>query len=221
MASYWLHKTKVAFWLMAFPFVLGIFARDWKMKESRLRATYRYQARFAKEIFGVPVGKDSFGIVQLLSRPEHFLESIGAFCSIAEGVMITDKNHPTQLVTTHPILFSREYGFVESERLAALTEGKNRRVEIGNDVWIGTKAIILPSVRIGDGAIVAAGAVVTKDVPDYAIVGGVPARIIRYRFDEATIAKLKATKWWEWPDEKIKSTINFFNDVKNFTGTSP
>ena len=78
---------------------------------------------------------------------------------------------------------------------------------IGNDVWIGYEAVIMAGVHIGNGAIIAARAVVTKDVPPYTIVGGVPARLIRKRFDEETIQKLKTLKWWEWPFEKIKQSL--------------
>lgn len=78
---------------------------------------------------------------------------------------------------------------------------------IGNDVWIGYEAVILSGVTIGDGAIVGARAVVTKDVPPYTIVGGVPARSIRRRFDEETIKKLEALRWWDWDEERIKRSI--------------
>ena len=78
---------------------------------------------------------------------------------------------------------------------------------IGNDVWIGYEAVVMAGVHIGDGAVVAARAVVTRDVPPYAIVGGVPARIIRMRFDERTIARLLETAWWDWPADRIRRAI--------------
>lgn len=87
---------------------------------------------------------------------------------------------------------------------------------IGNDVWIGANAIILQGVTIGDGAIIAAGAVVTKDVPPYAIVGGVPAKVIKYRFSDEVILKLLQIKWWDKPEEWIIQKLEKFTDVSGF-----
>ena len=92
----------------------------------------------------------------------------------------------------------------------------NRSVEIGNDVWIGANVIILPGVKIGDGAVLAAGAVVTKDVEPYAIVGGVPAKVSRYRFDQEMIEAFLRIKWWEWSVEKIEENIELFYQPEEF-----
>ena len=92
----------------------------------------------------------------------------------------------------------------------------NEPVVIGNDVWIGANAIILPGVRIGDGAIIAAGAVVTKDVIPCSVVGGVPARFIRYRYEKEIIDGLMRIKWWNWPHEKIMNNIELFYSPKEF-----
>ena len=104
-----------------------------------------------------------------------------------------------------------------------MTYSKERRfeefkaqIEIGNDVWIGDSAIIMDGVKIGDGSIIAAGAVVTKDVPPYAIVGGVPAKIIRYRFDEDDINFLLELSWWEKDKKWIKENAEKFSDIRNF-----
>ena len=93
---------------------------------------------------------------------------------------------------------------------ANITEAWDKKgdIVIGNDVWIGYEAVILSEVTVGDGAIIGARAVVTKDVPPYAIVGGIPARYIRRRFDEKTVTKLMELKWWEWSDEKIKENLS-------------
>ena len=93
---------------------------------------------------------------------------------------------------------------------ANITEAWDKKgdIVIGNDVWIGYEAVILSGVTVGDGAIIGARAVVTKDVPPYAIVGGIPARYIRRRVDEKTVTKLMELKWWEWSDEKIKENLS-------------
>lgn len=125
---------------------------------------------------------------------------IGAFCSIGPDVNVGGLgNHPIKWISTHPAFYSilKQSGktFVTSDLFDELKPNK-----IGNDVWIGASALILDGISIGDGAIVAAGAVVTKDVPPYAIVGGVPAKVIRYRFSEEVIASLLEWQWWELPD---------------------
>jgi virginiamycin A acetyltransferase len=117
---------------------------------------------------------------------------IGRYVSMGRGVRIFTQNHPTSWVSTHPFFYEGRFKFVAQD---LLEPGVN---EIGNDVWIGQNAIILPGCRrIGNGAVIGAGAIVTKSVPDYAIVAGSPARILRYRFDEALRWKLLNTKWWE------------------------
>lgn len=96
---------------------------------------------------------------------------------------------------------------------------KNGKVIIGNDVWIGTNVTILPSVTIGNGAIIEAGSVITKDIPDYAVVAGTPAKIIKYRFSEEEITLLNASQWWNWSDEAIKEHISEFSDKREFFNT--
>jgi len=123
---------------------------------------------------------------------------IGRYCSIASGVMVFNQNHPLDFKSTHGFFFNPGFGIC-NEYLAKFIP-----LEIGNDVWIGSRAIIMPNVRkIGDGAVVAAGAVVNKDVPPYAIVCGNPARIARYRFSKAKIAELLASRWWEKSIEEL------------------
>jgi virginiamycin A acetyltransferase len=128
-------------------------------------------------------------------------------------------NHPTTFVTTSPITYLSNRGFVDDDLPERMNPGRNGRVTIGNDVWIGHGAILLPAVNVGDGAIVAAGAVVTKDVPPYAIVGGNRASVIRLRFDEATVERLLAIRWWDWDDHLIRERIDEFTDPVRFAAT--
>jgi len=136
--------------------------------------------------------------------------SIGSFCSIANDVVIGLGAHPTSHFSTSPIfyrtknplkvkLIDEDVGFVEYQK-----------IDIGNDVWIGARAMIMDGVKIGDGAIIAAGAVVTKNVPAYAIVGGIPAKIIRYRLDSKKIDQLLKLKWWTWPLSDITNRMAEF-----------
>lgn len=134
---------------------------------------------------------------------------IGKFCSIACGAkfIFTSANHTLKSLSTYPFpIFFEEWG-LDSANIADAWDNKGDIV-IGNDVWIGYEAVILSGVTVGDGAIIGTRAVVTKDVPPYTIVGGVPARHIRRRFDEETVAKLMELKWWEWSDEKIKENLS-------------
>ena len=134
---------------------------------------------------------------------------IGKFCSIACGAkfIFTSANHTLKSLSTYPFpIFFEEWG-LDSANIAEAWDKKGDIV-IGNDVWIGYEAVILSGVTIGDGAIIGARALVTKDVPPYTIVGGVPARCIRRRFDEETVTKLMELKWWEWSDDKIKDNLS-------------
>ena len=180
---------------------------------------------------GCKVGKFTYGYDNLL-KEFPMADRIGRYCSINGSARIFN-NHSMDCITTSPILdFPPFYSIdVYAERQALVAKyGKhhenaayqdsairdNRSVTIGNDVWIGVNVVILPGVRVGDGAVLAAGAVVTKDVPAYAIVGGVPAKVIRYRFSEKMIHALLQIRWWDWPQEKIEENIEFFYDPVAF-----
>lgn len=162
---------------------------------------------------GIHVGKYSYGFEHLCFKNSPIRE-IGAFTSIAEGVNISKGNHAIATVSSHPFFFMKSFGFRTNDKLE--TAPKNGPVSIGHDVWIGRDVTILTELTIGHGAVVAAGAVVTKDVPPYAIVGGVPAKIIRYRFDTATIEKLLASAWWTWTDDKLRAHVDDFFDTPAF-----
>lgn len=140
---------------------------------------------------------------------------VGAFCSISDHVFIGGAEHPMQWVSTSPA-FENVDGSLIKKRFARHDIPQASTTHIGNDVWIGHAAIIKAGVTIGDGAAIGAGAVVTKDVPPYAIVGGIPAKIIKYRFSEETIKKLIESKWWELNDETIEEIAPYIQDVNKF-----
>lgn len=133
---------------------------------------------------------------------------IGKFCSIACGAkfLFNSANHSLKSLSTYPFPIFYDVWGLKNLKVTDAWDNKGDIV-IGNDVWIGFEAIILSGVKIGDGAIIGARAVVTKDVPPYTIVGGVPAKIIRKRFDDETIEKLLKLKWWNLPVETIKRNI--------------
>lgn len=133
---------------------------------------------------------------------------IGKFCSIACGAkfLFTSGNHTMKSLSTYPFpIFFEEWG-LDGKDICDAWDNKGDIV-IGNDVWIGYEAVILSGVTIGDGAVIGSRAVVTKDVEPYTIVGGVPAKPIRKRFDEQTIEKLEKIGWWDWSEEQIRQNI--------------
>lgn len=134
----------------------------------------------------------------------------GRFCSIACGAkfLFTSANHSLKSLSTYPFpIFFEDWDL----NVADITTAWDNKgdIVIGNDVWIGYEAVILSGVTIGDGAIIGTRAVVTKDVPPYTIVGGVPAKPIRRRFDDAVIVRLQELKWWNWPEERIKVNLEY------------
>lgn len=148
---------------------------------------------------------------------------IGRYCTIADDVRISLGRHPSDtFVSIHPSFFSlgKQGGFTYvdhakyKEHIQAANSSFN--VEIGNDVWIANNVLIMDGVTIGDGAIIAAGAIVTKDVESYAVVGGIPAKLIRYRFSVEEIQKLKKIKWWARDLQWIKEKADLFDNVKAF-----
>lgn len=134
---------------------------------------------------------------------------IGAFCSISDSVFIGGAEHTINRMSTSPV-FLNVYHSGPTKRFARFQPPQTKRTVIGNDVWIGHGVSIKQGVTIGDGAVVATGAVVTKDVPPYAIVGGVPAQLIKYRFSQDVINRLEEVRWWDMPDEEIEKHKEVF-----------
>lgn len=179
----------------------------------------------ARELVDTKVGKYSYG--PLCSS--WLVESVGAFCCFAGGVVAV-ANHSMGMISSHPFLYMgkdevHSYDYNEYYQRPWYFPGvspagkahKLKKSKIGNDVWLGENVIITNGANIGNGVIAAAGSVITKDVPDYAIIGGVPAKVIRYRYTEKQIESLNKLAWWNWPDEKIRQFYNdFFLEIDAF-----
>ncbi|MBQ3550348.1 MAG: CatB-related O-acetyltransferase [Clostridia bacterium] len=166
-------------------------------------------------------GKIGYG--SYIGSDSNISAEIGKYTSISTNVNVVNGLHPTEtFVSTHSAFYSKknsvdlsyckENKFDENKYA---NEQKKLSVVIGNDVWIGWGATLLAGVTVGDGAIVAAGAIVTKDVPPYAIVGGVPAKLIRFRFDEEERNKLLSLEWWNKDEEWIKANAEDLCDINN------
>ena len=174
------------------------------------------------------IGEDSFfhgemGYGSYMGSHSHIDGIVGRYCSIANNVKTIIGKHPTnQFVSTHPAFYStrRQSGFTYSkEELfeeVKYADKNKHHVVIGNDVWIGEGAFLLGGICVGDGAIIAAGAVVTRDVMPYSVVGGIPAKEIKKRFDEEQIEKLLRIKWWKKDQEWIQNNVNKFKDIDQF-----
>jgi len=147
--------------------------------------------RILADYHGVRVGAYSYGSCMI---PGEFPKgvTVGRYASVAAGVQIFLRNHPMDRLSTHPFFYNKELGFLTEDSIETGT------LTIGHDAWVGASAIFTPSCReVGLGAVVGAGAVVTKSVPDFAIVAGNPAKLIRYRFDMETCELIRAGRWWE------------------------
>lgn len=163
------------------------------------------------------VGEHSYGkpIIRYPGNGQRFI--CGRYCSFAGSVHVfLSGNHRTDWVSTYPFAdFGDAFPSVWARPGGNVGRGD---VVVGNDVWIGWQALLMSGVTVGDGAVVATFAVVTKDVPPYAIVGGNPARVIGYRFDEQTISDLLQLKWWDWPIERVRENLDLLmsSDIRAF-----
>jgi virginiamycin A acetyltransferase len=162
------------------------------------RFAHLYESYFEGE---VSIGLHTF--INPQSRVRH--AQIGRYCSIAHEVDLSPNRHPVSWFSTHPVIVS--------DSITTYSEMDVWQVTIGSDVWIGCRATVMGNVTIGHGAIVAAGAVVTKDVAPYTIVGGVPARPIKQRFPDEIISDLMDLKWWEFDISGLSKCVDF-SDVR-------
>lgn len=154
----------------------------------------------------VQIGDWTYGDLNIVMGDEGKKLKIGKYCSLAAGCKIfLGQYHRADWITTYPFtVLPEEFPEVAHIKGHPYSPGD---VTIGNDVWIGTDVTIMAGVTIGDGAIIGAKALVTKNVAPYTIAGGNPAKEIRKRFDEETIARLLEIKWWDWPEEKLRKNL--------------
>lgn len=178
-----------------------------KKKRKLFRGRYTPSAAIVSKLRkrGVTIGKCTYIADTLAVWDKRSV--IGSFCSIARNVSIGTGLHPLTTLTTHSLV--RSEFFAEEGEIGIVPEhrvdfDRHRPVIIGNDVWIGLNAVIMDGVTVGDGAVIGTSAVVTHDVPPYAIVVGIPARILRYRFDEKTVDRLLKSRWFDRDIEFIK-----------------
>ena len=193
-----------------FPFARTV------LSEGAERSSWHTRAhlRTGIQAYGWVVGDHTYGAPTVVDGQYGTVE-IGRYCSIAGEVRIVAANHRTNTVTTYP--FAALSAFWPSAPPEA-ADHAGRGVVIGNSVWIGAGATILPGARIGDGAIVGAMAVVAGTIPPFTVAVGNPARITRRRFDDATVARLLAVRWWDWPDHRVDRAIPLLlgSDIEAF-----
>lgn len=180
--------------------------------DARSSFTRKSGLRYGAKLFNVHMGDySSVGIDSKISNA-----IIGRYTVIAREVYVGVGAHPTNFLTAHSIFYKNSPWGFHPEWVKRIDYNESPVCHIGNDVWIGTRAIIMDGVNVSDGAIVAAGSVVTKDVPPYAVVGGVPAKVIKYRFPQEMIDCLLDIQWWNLPDNEITKAIDIFH-IKNPT----
>lgn len=188
------------------------------------KVTYKFVSMFA-----LWDNRTTFDRTSALRKGSHCVNvSIGRYSSIASYTKVVNAQignftvtsrecriglglHPANLITTHSVFYKDNPWNIHHDWVHPIDFVEHPRTHIGNGVWIGARSIVMDGVTIGDGAIVAAGAVVTKDVPPFAVVGGVPAKVLKYRFAPEIIARLLEVKWWDLPDEEITRIKDLFH----------
>lgn len=172
---------------------------------NHLQSYTRQQAKFFKRYPNYAIGRASYGLPIVHDNHEGTTLKIGAYCSIASNVQIfLGGQHRIDWVSSYPFpfFFQMEAGFKKT------AGGSRGDVIIGSDVWLCANCIILSGVTIGHGAVIANGAIISRDVEPYAVMAGNPAKLIKWRFDESTRTALLESKWWEWPEDEINKILD-------------
>ena len=199
-------KYLLGFFLNLFNPAVSIFAKiDNKSAISKKAKVYGH----------VQVSNATMGDYSYIGRNSRLIHAdIGKFCSIAGETKIGMGTHTLDKISTSPIFTEAKNGTKHSwVKVSAVNPFK--RVKVGNDVWIGVRTMVMGGVTIGDGAVIGAGSIVTKDIPPYAVVAGVPAKVIRYRFPQEQIDALLANPWWNLPEEHLREQIELFQSSEN------
>lgn len=204
-----------------------------KFNTSKVRIGKRCKIGMSTEFEGMNVIQNdtslfgSVGYGSYVGARSIIVGKIGRFCSIGNDVRVTIGTHPiNKYVSTHPTFYSllKQNGetFVTKQKFDEFNyvDDSKNLIVIENDVWIGSNTLILSGITIGNGAIIAAGSVVTQNVEPYSIVGGVPARLIKHRFDSQQIEMLLRIEWWSKPIEWIKMNAEYFEDVELFLNST-
>lgn len=192
-----------------------------KTGKSQLQSYARQQEKFQKRYPNYTIGTASYGMPTVHDNDEGSTLKIGAYCSIASNVQIfLGGQHRTNWVSSYPFPFFFELDARYREKY--INEGSRGDVVIGSDVWLCANSIILSGVTIGHGAVIANGAVISRDVEPYAVMAGNPAKLIKWRFDEPSRISLIKSKWWEWPEAEIRIIIEKLcsEDISGFIGYS-
>ncbi|MGG3625213.1 CatB-related O-acetyltransferase [Bacillus gobiensis] len=209
---------KIFYWYSTKKYMLDKTCKVWPSRKISNIKCEGYNT-IAKNVW---VNNVELGYASGISRDSEIVDTkIGRYTALAPGVKIVRGQHPTSsIVSIHPAFYSlkKQYGFTyvdnqKFDEFRYVDKEKRYSVIIGNDVWIASHVTLVEGINIGDGAIIATGAVVTKDVPPYAIVGGVPAKVIRYRFEDYIISFLMELKWWSKDSEWIKKHAGYFEDI--------
>ncbi|MCD4680878.1 MAG: CatB-related O-acetyltransferase [Bacteroidales bacterium] len=191
-----------------------------KYRNCKLRgASFARNVKFEDHVtveYGSHIGASFIGRYTYINKycmVDKNVKKIGRFCSIAYGAKLGLGGHPTNWVSSHPFTYDKKYNFVENSiDFEESEEKKDNKTIIGNDVWIGANAIVLAGVKIGNGAIIGANSLVNKNIEPYSIVFGNPAVHKRYRFDKETCSNLHELKWWNFPINRLRKNIQYFNN---------
>ena len=168
----------------------------------------RHGARLNRSVLG--------DYTYLMERVQLDFTTIGKFSNVASDVRLGPTNHPIDRPSAHHFTYRSAMYDLGEDDPSVFEWRADQPVEVGHDVWIGHGAVVLPGVEIGTGAVIGAGSVVTRDVEPYTVVAGVPAALIRRRFDPETAARIKATEWWEWDHEVLADRLTAFRDLESF-----